>query len=168
MYGGGIRFTCPLGRQALPGVEEQWKAQASADPAFRDEFARSASKAASSAKPQIQCFVRTLHLSKAEELIRPDRESEPEPAIAETRAGRQPKTVGRFIDWAGFSVVPSRAGEFRRKLRGLFPAGQRANTFPATLRRIGVVPEGRRGSADKYDWEPSWDGTRRFVLLRRT
>jgi hypothetical protein len=144
----------------------RWDARASADPAFRAEFEASARWVASAARCQIECLVRTLYLSQAEGLVLPDRESKPEPAIAETRTGRQPQTVGKFIDWAGFWVVGPRALEFRREVQGLFPEGQCAETFVATLRRVGVVPEGRN-SADKYEWEPSWDGTKRFVLLRR-
>jgi hypothetical protein len=150
-------------------VKARWNARASADPAFLAEFESSALWAASAAKCQIQCLVRTLHLSKAEGLVRPDRESEPEPAIAETRSGRQLTTVGKFIHWAGFWVVAHRAQEFRREVQGLFPEGQLAansTTFLATLRRAGVVPEGS-DSAGNYEWEPSWEGTTRFVLLRR-
>ena len=146
-------------------VRAEWDAVAARDPAFRQMYASLANFSARRFGCKSECLVRTFHIAAAAGHIRPlARGTLPAPALAvsgDARYGRPPMIVSSLCDWAGFTVVD---GTLRSAVRGLFPAGVGELVVLATLRQMGVVPEGWHTSVRAWPWEAAWAGEVAFVL----
>jgi hypothetical protein len=94
-------------------------------------------------KSQHECLLRCLHIATGRGMVKPS-----------TYNNAEGKS---FLGWTGFSVVPSRAQEFREMVEEMFPSPLLENTLHNTFRRAGLVP----GS-----WGEAWLGLSPFMYKK--
>lgn len=122
-------------------VRARWTERASRSPGFRGTYYPQVEAAQGRIKSKQECLLRHLQMAADDGAIAP----------GPFAAGR-----GGFFGWCRFTVVASRASEFRRSLEALFPPGFREDTLKETFRRAGLIPE-------RWQWAEAWQGSTAFV-----
>jgi hypothetical protein len=120
--------------ESVRAIRTAWTARANLRPAFRSQFAGQVDAAHGRIKSKQECLLRFLQMAADDGVVTPG-----------------PFAAGGFFGWHRFEVAGGRAGEFRRGLEGLFPAGFREDTLKETFRRAGLIP-------DRWQWEQGWRG----------